>query len=34
MLGLFGASHCLVMCGGIAAAAGQQAGEHRLRAAL
>jgi len=33
-LGLFGASHCLVMCGGIAAAAGQADPHHRLRGAL
>lgn len=34
LLGLFGASHCLVMCGGIAAAAGNVGGEHKLRAAI
>ena len=33
-LGLFGASHCLVMCGGIAAAAGQADTAHRVRGAL
>lgn len=34
LLGLFGSSHCLVMCGGIAAAIGARAGEHRLRTML
>ena len=34
LLGLFGSSHCLVMCGGISAAIGARAGEHRVRAAL
>jgi len=34
LLGLFGASHCLVMCGGIAAAAGQADPEHRIRGAV
>ena len=34
LLGLFGSSHCLVMCGGIAAAIGSRAGERRLRAVL
>ncbi|MDK2777624.1 MAG: sulfite exporter TauE/SafE family protein [Pseudomonadota bacterium] len=34
LLGLFGSSHCLVMCGGIAAAIGSRAGEHRVSAAL
>lgn len=34
MLGLFGSSHCVVMCGGIAAAIGARAGERRLSAAL
>jgi sulfite exporter TauE/SafE len=34
MLGLFGASHCLVMCGGIAAAAGHAGGKHKIRAAV
>ncbi len=34
LIGLSGASHCLVMCGGIAAAAGSAASEHRFRSAL
>ncbi len=34
LLGLFGSSHCLVMCGGIAAAIGSRAGKHRVSAAL
>lgn len=34
MLGLFGSSHCVVMCGGIAAAIGARAGERRLSAAM
>ena len=34
LLGLFGASHCLVMCGGVAAAAGQLDTQHRVRASL
>lgn len=34
LIGLFGASHCLVMCGGIAAAAGHAGGQHKLRAAV
>jgi hypothetical protein len=34
LLGLFGASHCLVMCGGIAAAAGNADSQNRVRAAL
>lgn len=34
LLGLFGSTHCLVMCGGIAAAIGSQAGERRIRTAL
>lgn len=34
LLGLFGSTHCLVMCGGIAAAIGSQAGERRLQTAL
>lgn len=31
LLGFFSSSHCLVMCGGIAAAIGSRAEEHRLR---
>lgn len=34
LLGLFGSSHCVVMCGGIAAAIGARAGERRFSAAL
>lgn len=34
LLGLFGSSHCLVMCGGIAAALGARATDNRLQAAL
>jgi len=34
LLGLFGASHCIVMCGGIAAAAGQVDAQHRIRGTL
>ncbi|WP_430462128.1 sulfite exporter TauE/SafE family protein [Thalassolituus sp. LLYu03] len=34
LLGLFGSSHCVVMCGGIAAALGARAGERRVSAAL
>lgn len=33
-LGLFGSSHCLVMCGGIAAALGTNAGSRQLAAML
>ena len=34
LIGLSGASHCLVMCGGIAAAAGSVGGQNKIRAAL
>lgn len=34
LLGLFGSSHCLVMCGGIAAAIGTRAGDKRLKTML
>lgn len=34
LLGLFGSSHCLVMCGGIAAAIGSRAGERQLQTLL
>lgn len=34
LLGLFGSSHCLVMCGGIAAAIGTRAGDKRLQTML
>ncbi|MCD8521374.1 MAG: sulfite exporter TauE/SafE family protein [Saccharospirillaceae bacterium] len=34
LLGLFGSSHCLVMCGGIAAAIGSNAGTQRIRVTL
>lgn len=34
LLGLFGSSHCLVMCGGIAAAIGSRAGDKRLQTML
>ncbi|MAS23878.1 MAG: cytochrome biogenesis protein [Oceanospirillaceae bacterium] len=34
LLGVFGSSHCVVMCGGISAAIGARAGEHRIRASL
>lgn len=31
LLGFFSSSHCLVMCGGIAAAIGSRAEKHRIR---
>ena len=34
LIGLSGASHCLVMCGGIAAAAGSHGGQNRFLSAL
>lgn len=34
LLGLFSSSHCLVMCGGIAASIGAHTQEHRLRTIL
>lgn len=34
LLGFFSSSHCLVMCGGIAAAIGSRAEDHRIRTIL